>query len=197
MKTATYIIVLLGSFLLSCNSTNKENQAAIKETVKSVKELPKTNDFRDHLKATEPATEAQLKNWLPTQLGELKRMDFTMSRISQNDISSAGAQYKNGNHKTLELTIVDGASKDGLLAIQTHYLAQNTELNNTKASKYEKTYEKNGLKVLETYVKKDDFYRVLFLYDMRFGITVESHGLTYDEVSDAIAQLNLKSLNDM
>lgn len=191
------LIVILLLSLWSCNNSTKENKDIIKETVKAVKEIPKTNDFRERLKATEPATEAQFQNWLPIILGDLKRTEFTSTRISQNDIASAGAIYTNGDNKKIILTIVDGASKDGLLAIQSHYMAQNTALNSTKTSGYEKTYEHNGLKVLETYVKDSGFYRVLYLYNLRFGITLESHGLSYDELWQVISEIDFNKLNTL
>ncbi|CAM1339412.1 hypothetical protein [Tenacibaculum aestuarii] len=192
----TYFIILCLFFIWSCNTDKKESKEILQETVKAVKKASKTNDFRERLKATEPATEAQLKNWLPENLGDFKRETFTTSRISQNDIASAGAIYKNDENHKLEISIVDGASKDGLLAINTHYMAQNMKINSKKASGYEKTYERNGLKVLETYVKKDNFYRMLFLYDMRFGITVESYGLNNDELWKIIEELDYSKLRD-
>ncbi|WP_417784491.1 hypothetical protein [Tenacibaculum sp.] len=192
-----YFIILLLFFIWSCNTNKKESKEILQETVKAVKKVPKSNDFRERLKTTEPTTEAQLQNWLPENLGDFKRETFTTSRISQNDIASAGAIYKNDENHKLEISIVDGASKDGLLAINTHYMAQNMKHSNTNSSGYEKTYERNGLKVLETYVKKDNFYRVLFLYDMRFGITVESYGLSNDELWHAIKKLDKSELNNL
>ena len=193
----TYFIILYLFFIWSCNTDKKENKEILQETVKAVKKVPKSNDFRERLKATEPATEAQLKNWLPENLGDFKRETFTTSRISQNDITSAGAVYKNDENHKLGISIVDGASKDGLLAINTHYMAQNMKHSNTNSSGYEKTYERNKLKVLETYVKKDNFYRVLFLYDMRFGITVESYGISNDELWELIKSLDNSKLNEL
>ncbi|RKF02837.1 hypothetical protein C8N26_2687 [Tenacibaculum lutimaris] len=193
----TYFIILLLFFIWSCNTNKKESKEILQETVKAVKKAPKSNDFRERLKTTEPATEAQLKNWLPENLGNFKRETFTTSRISQNSIASAGAIYKNDENQKLEITIVDGASKDGLLAINTHYMAQNMKINSNKASGYEKTYERNGLKVLETYAKKDNFYRVLFLYDMRFGITLKSYNLSNDELWSLIDKLDKSELNNL
>lgn len=191
-------ILLITCCLLSCGNDSKENKSIIKETVKTVQSQKNGDDFRARLEATAPATEAQFKDWLPKNVGELNRTEFTKTRISQEDIASAGAMYKDGaDLKKLEIKIVDGASKDGLLAIQSHYMAQTLELNNIKPSKYEKTYEKNGLKVLESYVKKDEFYRVSFLYAMRFGITLESNGLSYDEVWQAVGALDLNKLNSL
>ncbi|MTE26070.1 hypothetical protein [Winogradskyella ouciana] len=201
MNTIKHIFKLFLITLTICSCGNdakkeKEGREVIAQTKKVVKEVPKSNDFREQLKATDPATEAQFQNWLPENLGDFKRSEFTKTRISQNDIASAGAIYVNGD-KRLELAIVDGASKDGLLAINSHYMAQNLKLDNTNASGYEKTYERNSLKVLETYIKKDNFYRALFLYNMRFGIKIESHGLNNDELWQVIDTLNLEKLNDL
>lgn len=68
----TYFIILYLFFIWSCNTDKKENKEILQETVKAVKKVPKSNDFRERLKATEPATEAQLKNWLPENLGDFK-----------------------------------------------------------------------------------------------------------------------------
>lgn len=193
------IVIIFGLFFLFCCGDDKtKNKQIIQETVKTVKEIPKTNDFRAQLKATMPATEVQFKDWLPTSINRFKRTEFMNIRGSQNDIATAGAIYGNEDStKKLEIKIADGASKDGLLAIQSHYLAQTLEINNVKPSHYEKTYEKNGLKVLENYVKKDSFYRVSFLYAMRFGITIESHGLDYDELWQTITMLDITKLNSL
>lgn len=196
------VALLCGVFcLFSCGKEKStgiiEDVQIINESVKVVKNSKNAEDFRDHLKVTEPATEAQFQHWLPVQLGELKRIEFTESQIPQKDIASAGAVYKNNTDKKLIVSIVDGASKDGLLAIQSHYMAQTLQINNEKPSQYQKTYEKNGLKVLETYVKQDNFYRVSFLYAMRFGITLESYGLSYDAVWQSIAMLDLKQLDHL
>ncbi|QIE58885.1 hypothetical protein G5B37_04700 [Rasiella rasia] len=190
-----FILLLFTSFLVSCKTEAEKNKTIIEETVKTVKSNTTGDAFRDRLKAQEPATESQLKDWLPKSIYTFRRTEFMKIRGSQSDIATAGAIYSNGDiNKKLEIKIADGASKDGLLAIQSHYMAQTLELNNVKPSKYEKTYEKNGLKVLETYVQKDAFYRVSFLYDMRFGITIESTGLTYEELWEAIGALELNKL---
>ncbi len=91
-------------------------------------------------------------------MSDFKRETFTTS----HNIASSGAIYKNDENHKLDISIVDGASKDGLLAINTHYMAQNMKHSNTNSSGHEKTYERNGLKGLETCIKKDNFYRVLF-----------------------------------
>lgn len=192
----TQILVLVLT-LLSCNDSTKKNKAIIKETIKTVKEIPKSEDFREHLKATEPATEEQFKNWLPHQLGELKRIEFTKTRIPQEEIASAGAVYMDKANKKLELTIVDGASESGLLAISSHYSAQNLKFSSIKKSGYQKTYSNKGLKVLETYVAKDSYYEVKFLYNMRFGITLVSRGLSYDELWKNITTLELDNLKSL
>jgi|GEM_PF-5963875 len=200
-KKFIYTSLITVTLLSACGSTTKEKEetkAIVEETVKTVKNQQKSDDFREQLKAQEPATEAQFQNWLPENIANFNRKEFTKTRISQDNIASAGAIYNNENDtKNLEIKIVDGASKDGLLAIQSHYMAQTLELNNVKPSQHEKTYEKNGLKVLETYVKKDEFYRVSFLYNMRFGITIENNGLSYDEVWQVIDALDLKRLNSL
>ncbi len=193
----TIAITFSSFFLFSCGGDKSKNKQIIQKTVKVVKETPKTNDFREHLKMTEPATETQFQNWLPTNLENFKRAEFTTSRISQNDIASAGAIYTDGDGKKLELTIVDGASKDGLLAINSHYMAQTMKFSSEKSSGYQKTYENKELKVLETYVEKDNYYEVKFLVDMRFGITIVSLGINHDKLWDVISTLDLKSLNAM
>lgn len=192
------IVMLLLLMFCSCNNNTKESTAIIKETVKTVKETPKVDDFRERLKATEPATEMQLQNCLPTNLNGFKRIEFTKSRISQSDIASAGAIYKNSDAtKKIEITIVDGASQDGLLAINPHYMAQTMKFSSKKSSGYQKTYENNSLKVLETYVENDSYYDVKFLVDMRFGITVVSLGINHDALWDIISTLDLNKLNTL
>ncbi len=193
----TIAITFSSFFLFSCGDDKSKNKQIIQKTVKVVKETPKTNDFRERLKMTEPATETQFQNWLPTNLGNFKRAEFTTSRISQNDIASSGAIYTDGDGKKLELTIVDGASKDGLLAINSHYMAQTMKFSSEKSSGHQKTYENKGLKVLETYVAKDSYYEVKFLYNMRFGITLVSRGLSYDELWKIITELELDNLKNL
>ena len=193
----TIAITFSSFFLFSCGDDKSKNKQIIQKTVKVVKETPKTNDFRERLKMTEPATETQFQNWLPTNLGNFKRAEFTTSSISQNDIASAGAIYTDGDGKKLELTIVDGASKDGLLAINSHYMAQTMKFSSEKSSGHQKTYENKGLKVLETYVAKDSYYEVKFLYNMRFGITLVSRGLSYDELWTIITELELDNLKNL
>lgn len=198
MRLLNNLLIMLLLTLMSCNNSTKENKVIIQETIKTVKETPKINNFRERLKATKPATESQFKNWLPTNLGDFKRMEFTKSRISQNDIASAGAIYKNNDTtKKIEITIVDGASKEGLLAINSHYMAQTMKFSSKKSSSYQKTYENNGLKVLETYVEKDSYYEVKFLVDMRFGITVVSLGINHDALWRAISELDIEKLNSL
>ena len=197
MKLPYLLAIVTLAFFLGCNSKTEQDKKIIKEVTKMVKEKPKTEDFRERLKTTTPASEKQLQSILPTTLGSLERTEFTKSRISQNDIASAGAIYTDGTNKKIIVSIVDGASKDGLLAIQTHYMAQTLELNSIKSSGHEKTYEKNGLKILETYVKKDEFYRISYLYDMRFGVTLETHKLPREALDQIIEQLNLNELKNL
>ncbi len=197
MKLPYLLAIVTLAFFLGCNSETEQDKKTTKEVTKMVKEKPKTEDFRERLKTTTPASEKQLQSILPTTLGSLERTEFTKSRISQNDIASAGAIYTDGTNKKIIVSIVDGASKDGLLAIQTHYMAQTLELNSIKSSGHEKTYEKNGLKILETYVKKDEFYRISYLYDMRFGVTLETHKLPREALDQIIEQLNLNELKNL
>lgn len=187
-------IVLFGA----CNSSSKESKSIMEETTKTVKNVQKAEDFRERLKAMDPATEAELKNWLPTAIGDFNRTEFGTSHVPQNEIASAEATYTIGdNDKKLVLRIVDGASKSGLIAIGSHYMAQNLDIDNVKNSGHEKTYEKNGLKVLETYVKKISLYRINFLYDMRFGITVEGYHLNQDELWQIIDKLKVEQLRTL
>jgi hypothetical protein len=197
MKLVYIITLAFISLLWSCNSkTAKEKNTPIEKT-KTVEEQPLTGDFREQLKATEPATEQQFQSWLPERLGDFTRVEFTKSRVQQSDIASAGAIYKNGDAKKIELSIVDGASKDGLLAINSHYIAHNSELSSNNGSGFEKTYEHNGLKALETYSKNDNFYRILLFHNTRFGITIESYGISHEELWNAIDQIELETLNKL
>lgn len=222
MKTLNLLSLVFLFFIWGCNNTKpdesipeieskttieKPNSNPVVEsstiekkenTKKSAKKGdPTSTDFRERLKATEPATKAEFQNWLPESLGELTRIAFTKTRISQDDIASAGAIYKNGDVKKLELSIVDGASKDGLLAINSHYIAHNSELSSTNPSGYEKTYVHKGLKALETYVKDNNFYRILLFHNTRFGITIESYGLSHDELWSIIEQIKFETLNEL
>ena len=76
-------------------------------------------------------------------------------------------------------------------------MAQTMKFSSEKSSGYQKTYENKELKVLETYVEKDNYYEVKFLVDMRFGITIVSLGINHDKLWDVISTLDLKSLNAM
>ncbi len=198
MKLLYIVTLAFFSLIWSCNSkTTQEEKNFPEEKAKTIKEKPLTGDFRQQLKATEPATEKEFQEWLPERLGEFTRVEFTKSRISQSDVASAGAIYTNGDAKKIEISIVDGASKDGLLAINYHYIAHNSELSNTNGSGYEKTYVHNGLKALETYSKNDNFYRILLLHNTRFGITIESYGVNHEELWNAIDQIKLEKLNEL
>ena len=197
LKLISVLFIFLGLF--SCDNNSKDNERILGESMKTLKKVNKAEDFRERLKALEPVTEQALKNWFPKNLNGYTLTDFFNFRGSQKEIAQvAGIYYQDNDTNTkLQIHIADGASNSGLLAIQSHYMAQNLEMDNSRDSGYEKTYEKNGFKVLETYVKKDDFYRVLFLYDMRFGVTVESNGLSYDELWQTIEVLDLEKLKKL
>ena len=76
-------------------------------------------------------------------------------------------------------------------------MAQTMKFSSEKSSGHQKTYENKGLKVLETYVAKDSYYEVKFLYNMRFGITLVSRGLSYDELWKIITELELDNLKNL
>ena len=191
----TCFILLMFS---ACNTSTKESKSIIEDATKTVKNVQKAEDFRERLEAMNPATEAELKNWLPHKIGDFKRTEFGNSHAPQNEIASAEGIYKDDTtDQKISIKIVDGASKSGLIAINSHYMAQNLKIENVKKSGHEKTYEHNGLKVLETYVQKSSFYRISFLYDMRFGITIETYHLSHEELWQVITSLNLKQLKQL
>jgi len=64
-------------FLFSCGNDKITNKEIIQETVKAVKETPKSNDFSERLKANQAVTKVQFKNGLPKQLENFKRTKFT------------------------------------------------------------------------------------------------------------------------
>ena len=113
MKTLNLLSLVFLFFIWGCNNTKpdesipeieskttieKPNSNPVVEsstiekkenTKKSAKKGdPTSTDFRERLKATEPATKAEFQNWLPESLGELTRIAFTKTRISQDDIAS-------------------------------------------------------------------------------------------------------------
>lgn len=191
---------------LSCGDDSKKAQKELKQTIETVSNAPskakniKTINEEIELLHTEaPLTEAQFKQWIPEVIDSYKRTDLMTNLMGNINIGSCAASYRDSETKQLiTFKVFDGAGEMGVSAISPFVNSETASVNNETASGYQKSVEKNGIKAIENYLNGSNQYEIIFLYGKRFGVSVETEGISnVDDVWRIIEKLNLNELSKM
>ena len=170
----------------------KEN---ISNATTIVKEAQKVEGRIEKLKNATPLTNDQLKEWLPKNLGDLERTGFKIGQAGMYQVNSVEGTYKKPQSKQkFNISVIDGAGPTGSMLAASYGMFGNLEMEVEDEHKHQQTVENNGIKAQQTYRKKTNNTQLIFAYDERFLVTVNTTDLNVDETWRLTQKLNLDDL---
>ncbi|MBU2948113.1 hypothetical protein [Zobellia uliginosa] len=199
-RTSKYIALLLVSlFFGSCVGEVKDKLSKAKEGVSNatafVKEARKAEGRIEKLKSTTPLTNGELREWLPENLGNLKRTGFKIGQAGMYQVNSVEGTYKMSEEKKkFKVVVIDGAGPTGSMMAASYGLLGNFEMETEDEFKHQQTVEVNGVKAQQTYKKKTNDTQLMFAYEERFFVTVNGSDMLPDETWGMVEKLKLEEL---
>lgn len=188
--------------MVACNSNRDKAKIQIKDPkgktaasidVKGLEELAnsaeKAEEKTEALKKLTPLTTDQLKALMPEELMGMKKVSTSVNTYTGTALSVA--TYKNDDNKELKLLVYDCAGEGGA-GIYTIRYGLLWNYNHEDEHGYQKTFDFNGQKAIENYVKASDQYSITFLSNDRLLVTVEGIKTGPEMVKKAANSLNLK-----
>ncbi|MBX2846005.1 MAG: hypothetical protein KTR13_07290 [Saprospiraceae bacterium] len=203
MKTYHLIYIILLSFsITSCIGKVKEAQEDLQEASegfgnlnKAVKELKNASEDIKELSKLEPMTNEEFKAWMPEAIGDMPRTGYKTGQAQYMNVASAEATYKNEDKtKDIKITIIDGAGETGALAISGIRMATAMDMEQEDEYGYQKTVKKEGFKAIEKYKTNGQRLELMFLYNDRYAVTVNSKGMEAKEIWGYIDEMDLTKL---
>ena len=194
--------VMAGLALASCLGEAKEKFNKAKEGVSNattiVKEAQKAEGRMEKLKNKTALTNAQLKEWLPTELGNLERSGFKVGQAGYAGVNSVEGTFKSDDSKKkISIAIIDAAGPSGGVMAAGYGMFGNLEMEMEDAHKHQQTVTVDGIKAQQTYFKKRNSTQLIFMYGERFLGTVNSTDMDVEATWALIEKLDLEELVDM
>ena len=194
--------------LLSCGEHTEKAKDGLQQTKQIIKNSVEATTVAenakkniDYLLTKEPLTEEQFKSWAPENIDDFKRESLVTNIMREMNLGMCNANYRGTTDTTkrLYITITDGAGQSGSQAISIYRYTQSMSVNTETDRGYEKTIVKNGIKAVEKFSSRNGGkYEILFLHDSRFGVALESGGITdVNELWDIVDNLKLDELTAM
>ena len=201
MITKGFIMFFLIGSLISCMGEVTEKLKTAKKGVSNattlVKEARKAEGRIEKLKNTVPLTNGQLKDWLPENLGDLKRTGFKVGKAGMYQVNSVEGTYKEvDGKKKLNVMVIDGAGPTGSMMAASYGLLGNFDMEEEDEYKHKKTVKVDGIKAQQTYKKRANDTQLLFAYQERFLVTVNATDMNVDETWRTVKRLDLENLVD-
>ncbi|QCX01591.1 hypothetical protein FGM00_16285 [Aggregatimonas sangjinii] len=196
------IVPLLSIVLTSCMGEVKEklNKAkdGLSNTTTFVKEVQGLEGKLEKFKDATPLTNEQLKEWLPQSLDGLERTGFKIGQTGMYQVNSVEGTYKEteGNRK-FNVLIIDGAGPTGSMMAAGYSMFGKMEMETEDEYKHQRTVTKDGITAQQTYKKKTNDTQLLFAFEERFLVTINSYEMNVDETWNLTKQLNLDELANL
>ncbi|MDO5616862.1 MAG: hypothetical protein Q4G16_11770 [Cruoricaptor ignavus] len=198
------IIILLSAFaIISCKEKEKSSETSLGNAINSMQSLNKIGNETDEInKRTEELLKAPLisneefKAAIPETLLGLPRKEIALGEAKMMSINNATAKYSDGGEIEVNISITDGAGEMGSSIYTLTKLALIADVEKQTENGWKKSMTISGNKCL---VEEDKSYDVLnskitFIAKDRYIISLESRGLSAEELKKAIGELNLNSL---
>ena len=203
-KIASIIIVLF--MVIACkeesNPLNKIKEAAdsvkeVKQGFENINEVVKGyEDVEENIKKlTEitPITKEEIKDWMPKEVGDLKRTEFNIA--NQMGISTFKLTFKGEGKKRINITISDGAG-NGSAIVSMYMMFQNIDVDKENEFGYERTQIFDGQRTLIKYRASQNQEKATLqcLLNQRFGIEANAWEMTPEELWSFIKKMNINTL---
>jgi len=203
MKNTTSAVLLLTTlFLSSCMGEVKEKLNQAKEGVSNVttiaKEAQKVEGRMEKLKNEIALTNEQLKEWLPSEIGDFERSGFKVGQGGFAGVNSIEGTFKAAEgKKKFKITVIDGAGPTGGVMTAGYGMFGNLEMEVEDERKHQQTVTVDGIKAQQTYFKKRNNTQLMFMYGERFLITINSTDMDVEETWEMVEELDLGELVDL
>lgn len=197
------ILVLLSALIII--SCKKEETAghSVSDAISSVQTLNKMGNATENiekrgeeLKKTAPVSNDEFKTAVPEKLLGMSRKELSLGETSMMEMNSATARYHGKNGNEITLIINDGAGEMGssLYTLTKLGLAADVEKQNEYG--WQKTMDIAGNKSVVEEEKNADFItsKITFIAKDRYLISLNSQGLSADELKKAVSEINLNAL---
>ena len=193
--------------LVACSKEEKvkeEKTGGLSDLVSSAKTYGKVGSSMqdvtkniETLKSLTPLTNDELKTVLPEELLGLKRRELSVGDNAMMNLSTAEAKYADDDKtKRIKVEIVDGAGDTGsaMVSIMMMGLAVNKET--TTEYGFEKSTDINGAKAIISEKKSGETMesKIQMITKNRYLMTLTATGFSYDELKDALGELNNSAL---
>lgn len=193
--------------LVACSKEEKvkeEKTGSLSDLVSTAKNYSKINSTMqdvgkniENLKNLTPLTNDELKTVLPEELLGLKRRELSVGDNAMMNLSTAEAKYANDDKtKRIKVEIVDGAGETGSAMVSIMMMGLNVNKEKTTEFGFEKSTEINGAKAIISEKKSGESIdsKIQMITKNRYLVTFTADGLTYDELKNAIGELNNSAL---
>lgn len=195
-------LLLLSVAFSSCVGEIKEKldtaKDGISNTTTFVKEVHGLEGKLEKFKDATPLTNKQLKEWLPERLGDLGRTGFKIGQTGMYQVNSVEGTYKEteGNRE-FNVLVIDGSGPTGSMMAAGYSMFGKMEMETEDEYKHQQTVSVEGITAQQTYKKKTNDTQLLFAYEERFLITVNSTDMSTEETWELTKELNLDELVNM
>lgn len=155
---------------------------------------------REEPPASQPATVdwRKLKEWLPAELAGMQRTNATgeKNRVGDFVMSTASAEFQNNpdqdNSPRLNLTVIDYSGAPGMAQGMAAWSMM--QIDNESDEGYEKTVKIAGFPGMETFQNQGKSGTVMILVAGTMIVTVNSEGMTAEQMHQAAESLPLDTL---
>ena len=202
------LIMLLSFFvfLIACKDNPETKNAKESEKVETVTNKPETvkgylgksrqiKERTEELSKVTPLSDKEFKEWLPDQVGNMKRTSMKVGGMSAVNVASAKATYTSEDKsQSFKIEILDGAGESGSVTTSGMRmgLTRNYEIEND--TEIERSVTRNGVKAIELYYKKRNHSEISFFFQDRFYLKASGLNMKIDELWDRIDEVTEKDL---
>ncbi|MEO9021515.1 MAG: hypothetical protein ABI290_05215 [Ginsengibacter sp.] len=167
----------------------------------SIKYMDKSEERRNMIKKrrTElenltPVDQAKFESWIPETLGDLKRTSF---EFKSSPLKGELAYMNDANGKNIEITIFDGAGKDGAFRFEQEANFTGTEKEGFEEKTDFEIYQikkRSGEYSGEYYYKGSNSSKIKTILEDRYIVSATGYKMDPDELWKYIESLNFKEL---
>ena len=198
------ILVLLSALIIISCKKEETSGHSVSDAISSVQTLNKMGNATENiekrgeeLKKTAPVSNDEFKTAVPETLLGMSRKELSLGETSMMEMNSATARYHSENGNEITLIINDGAGEMGssLYTLTKLGLAADVEKQNEYG--WQKTMDIAGNKsVVEEEEKNADFItsKITFIAKDRYLISLNTQGLTVEELKKAVSEINFNTL---
>ncbi len=139
------------------------------------------------LKSTAPMDLDELKNYLPAQLGGMKRNNFSMS--SAMGYATAQADYEKNKKTDIRVALYDCAGEAGAALYNSTYAAKMNIVADSSTNGYHKNIELMGNKAIEHFDKAANATTLTFMVNERLMAVLTGRNISAETLEKAAEQI--------